>query len=137
MTLYLVTGPPAAGKSTWVREHAKPGDITIDFDALANVLTPAESNEHVHPPHVREVTWAARKAAVDRALAYTKSCDVYIIHTMLSDKQRAWYDRLGAQVVTVDPGIDVVLQRCANERQESAAAIAREWYAERDYIPLA
>lgn len=40
MTLYLVTGPPAAGKSTWVRKHATHGDITIDYDALATVLTP-------------------------------------------------------------------------------------------------
>ncbi|WP_165683056.1 AAA family ATPase, partial [Mycobacteroides abscessus] len=46
MTLYLVTGPPAAGKSTWVRQHAKHGDITIDYDAIASVLTPAGGDPH-------------------------------------------------------------------------------------------
>jgi len=31
----LVCGPPAVGKSTFVKQHAKPGDIVIDLDAIA------------------------------------------------------------------------------------------------------
>ena len=31
----MVCGPPCAGKSTYVREHAMPGDIVIDFDLIA------------------------------------------------------------------------------------------------------
>lgn len=31
----LVCGPPAAGKSTLVRDRAKPGDIVIDLDTIA------------------------------------------------------------------------------------------------------
>jgi predicted kinase len=30
--LTVVTGPPCAGKTTYVRNNAKPGDIIIDFD---------------------------------------------------------------------------------------------------------
>jgi predicted kinase len=33
--LTVVIGPPAGGKSTWVLERAKPGDIVVDFDRLA------------------------------------------------------------------------------------------------------
>lgn len=33
-TVILVTGPPAAGKSTFVRQHAKPGDLILDADEL-------------------------------------------------------------------------------------------------------
>ena len=40
MTVYVITGPPAGGKTTWVRERAKPGDITIDYDTLAQALSP-------------------------------------------------------------------------------------------------
>jgi 5-methylcytosine-specific restriction protein A len=34
----LVCGPPAAGKSTYVRDHAVPGDIVIDLDTIARQL---------------------------------------------------------------------------------------------------
>lgn len=34
----LVCGPPAAGKSTYVREHASPEDIVIDYDLTAREL---------------------------------------------------------------------------------------------------
>lgn len=30
----LVTGPPCAGKSTYAREHAAPGDLILDQDEL-------------------------------------------------------------------------------------------------------
>ena len=33
--VWLICGPPASGKSTWVRVHAKPDDIIIDVDAIA------------------------------------------------------------------------------------------------------
>ena len=42
MTLYVVTGPPCGGKSTYVREHAKPGDFVIDLDRLALAITSAD-----------------------------------------------------------------------------------------------
>ena len=31
----MVCGPPAAGKTTYVRKHAAPGDIVIDLDLIA------------------------------------------------------------------------------------------------------
>jgi len=30
----LVTGPPCAGKTTYARDHAKPGDLILDQDQL-------------------------------------------------------------------------------------------------------
>lgn len=32
---WLVVGPPAAGKSTWVRQHASEGDVVWDYDVWA------------------------------------------------------------------------------------------------------
>lgn len=79
--LYLIIGPPAAGKSTWVREHAKHGDITIDYDALAGALTPPGDKPHHWPAQVKAVTKAARRAAIDTAIQHAATTDVYVIHS--------------------------------------------------------
>lgn len=128
MTLYLVLGPPASGKSTWVRERAQPGDITIDYDALANVLTPSNGKPHKHEPHIKAVTKAARQAAIDAALKQT-GCDVYVIHSMPAPSTIDRYVQLGAQVITIDPGIDVVMARCKAERPWQMQQAVKQWYA--------
>ena len=132
MTLYLITGPPAAGKSTYVREHAKHGDITIDYDHIASALTPPGADTHEQPQHIKAVTKAARQAAIDTALNHTNTCDVYIIHSMPSPRLLTEYQRRGAQVVTIDPGPDVVLTRCKAERPWRMTQAAKEWYAHRN-----
>nr|WP_232491111.1 AAA family ATPase [Mycobacterium dioxanotrophicus] len=126
--IYLVTGPPASGKSTWVREHARPGDITIDFDAIANVLTPPDGKPHKHTPAVQAITKAARQAAIDTALQTAGDHDVYIIHSMPSAATVQRYRDAGAQIVTIDPGQDVVMARCRAERPWQIQQAAKLWY---------
>src|SRR5262245_57412117 len=36
---FVVTGPPGCGKTTWVKDRAKPGDIVFDLDAVAVPVT--------------------------------------------------------------------------------------------------
>jgi hypothetical protein len=92
-------GPPAAGKSTWVHHHAKPGDITIDYDAIASVLTP-DGDSHDHAPHIKTVTKAARQAAIDAALTLHDNHDVYVIHSSPSAGLIEHYLAHGAQIRT-------------------------------------
>lgn len=129
--LYLVIGPPAAGKSTWVRHNAQKGDITIDYDAIAAVLTPLQPGDRELPPHIAAVTKAARRAAIDMALEYRDTADVYLIHATPSARMLAFYERMGAQVVTIDPGQRVVLQRCKDERPWHMEQAAKRWYQNR------
>ncbi len=63
--LTVVIGPPAGGKSTWVMEQAKAGDIVIDFDRLAVALSGPGADPHDHPPYLVAVTQAARTAAIE------------------------------------------------------------------------
>lgn len=129
--LYVITGPPAAGKSTWIQAHAKARDIVIDLDRITQALTgpgaPQWSQDRVH---VR-VAQRARYAAIDEALQHLDDVDVYLIHTMPSPKAKARYRRHGAEIVTVDPGEDVVRERVAAMRSPAMDAVVTRWY--RDY----
>ena len=129
--LYVITGPPASGKSTWIQAHAKAADVVIDLDRITMALTgpgaPQWSQDRVH---VR-VAQRARYAAIDEALQHIEDVDVYLIHTMPSPKARARYRRLGAEIVTVDPGEAVVRERVAAMRSPAMDGVVTRWY--RDY----
>ena len=42
----IVCGPPCAGKTTWVAEHATPGDTVLDVDVLAKLC--GSDRDHGH-----------------------------------------------------------------------------------------
>lgn len=130
MALFLIIGPPASGKSTYVRQHAKPGDITIDYDALACTLAVPGDNPHDHPDHVKKVTKAARQTAIDTALTLTSVVDVYLIHSTPAASLLAKYRAHGAQVVTIDPGYDTVMARAKAERPWRIQQAVKRWYQE-------
>lgn len=129
--LYVITGPPASGKSTWIQAHAKAQDIVIDLDRITLALTGPGAPGWNHDRLAQRVAQRARYAAIDEALKYLDEIDVYLIHTMPSPKARAKYRRLGARIVTVDPGEDVVRERVAAMRSPAMEGVVTRWY--RDY----
>lgn len=128
MTLFVVTGPPAAGKTTWVREHAKPGDITIDYDTLAAAVTPQPPGIFDAPMHVVDVAQAARNAAIHVALNKIWHCDVYIIDSRPSDAARQRYESLNAQFIDLDPGYAVCAARAQAQRPPRIQQVIEAWY---------
>lgn len=133
--LYIITGPPASGKTTYIRERAQHGDITIDYDALAGTLTPQGGKPHEWPTEVKAVTKAARQAAIDAAIKHSATVDVYVIHSSPSPTLIARYRRLGAQVITIDPGQATVMARAKRERPWQIQQAAKQWYAQRQQTP--
>lgn len=131
MTLHLVIGPPCGGKTTWVRDHAKPGDIVIDYDRLANALTAEGDPQHGLKRPVATVAYQAREAAIREALRHGRDHEVFIIHTLPKPHLMARYKAAGAEVVTCDPGRAVAEERCRRLRPESSMDGLRRWYAGR------
>jgi hypothetical protein len=129
--LFVITGPPGAGKSSWIRAHAKATDIVIDFDLMALAMAGPGADHHDHHPVLEKVVHRARFAAMHEAFRHLDQVDVYLINTMPSAKARAQYKRLGARIVTVDPGEAVVRQRVRDMRQPRMEAVVTRWY--RDY----
>lgn len=129
--LYVVTGPPAAGKSSWIRAHAKPDDIVIDLDLMALAMAGPGADHHAHGDVLMKVVHRARFAALNEAYQHLDKVDVYVIHTQPSAKAMAKYKRLEARIVVVDPGRDIVMQRIADMRQPGMQAVATRWYSQR------
>lgn len=126
--LYVVLGPPTAGKSTWVLNHATTRDIVIDYDRLAVALTGNGAHGHAHPPELTAVVKKARQAAIDTAVGYANQVDVYVIHSKPGANAMRWYQQLGAEIVVIDPGRDVVMVRCKAERPWQLQVAVKEWY---------
>lgn len=126
----VLIGPPASGKSTYVLEHAKPSDIVIDLDVIARALMPIQQERtHVYPDYVRHVAIGARKAALDRATRLAVGCTVWVIHAVPHPNTLAEYRALRYNIITVDPGREVVESRARLERPPHVWPIIGKWYA--------
>ncbi|WP_018119407.1 AAA family ATPase [Corynebacterium mastitidis] len=132
MTLYVITGPPAAGKTTYVTEHAKCGDIRIDYDAIANLLAGQAADNHSHSTVVKAITKAARQTAIDTALRYSDRKDVWIIDTTPSATALDTYRKHNAEIITIDPGRDTVMHRIKTQRPKGMLTVAARWYEQHD-----
>ncbi|WP_328860898.1 AAA family ATPase [Streptomyces sp. NBC_00306] len=128
--LYVVTGPPGAGKSSWIKAHAKASDIVIDLDLMALAMAGPGADHHDHSDVLTRVVHRARFAAMNEAFQHLDTTDVYLIHTMLTGKARAKYKRLNARIVVVDPGERAVRERVRAMRQPGMEAVVTRWYRE-------
>lgn len=133
--LFVVTGPPAAGKSSWIQAHATARDIVIDLDLIAVALTGPGAPSWNHDPIVQRVAQRARFAAIEEALEHLDKVDTYLIHTMPSSKALAKYKRHDAKIVVVDPGRDIVMARIEAMRSPEMKRVATRWYSQRKTMP--
>lgn len=126
--LYVVTGPPAAGKSSWIEARARPTDVVIDLDRITAALSGPGAPSWTQDGIALKVAHRARYAAIDEALKHVDDTDIYLIHTMPSPKWIARYRRHGAEIIAVDPGRDIVMQRIQDMRAPGLQAVATKWY---------
>lgn len=129
-TVKVVIGPPASGKTTHILEQAAGHDIVIDLDAIARALMPLPLEQsHAYPAHVRHVAIGARKAAIDRATRLRERVTVWLIHAVPTPDDLASYRSLHWEIVTIDPGRDVVVARCQRMRPDYMMPAVDRWYA--------
>ncbi|MFF9324032.1 hypothetical protein ACF1AY_04865 [Streptomyces sp. NPDC014776] len=129
--LYIVTGPPAGGKTSWVESRAKPTDIVIDLDRITRALAGPGAPNWNQDPTLLRVAHKARYAAMYEAFEHRNERDVYLIHTMPTAKWLARYRRMDAQIVAVDPGRSIVMARIEAMRDPEMKRVATRWYRSR------
>lgn len=115
--LTVVTGPPCAGKSTYIADNASAGDVVVDMDVIARALVFGPVVSHDYSERVRVVARAARNAAVKKVLMLAQSdrrSSFWVIHTDPDADLRRFYRLHGARFVEVNPGRDVCLARLAS-----------------------
>ena len=61
--VYLVYGPPCAGKSTWVRETAGPEDIVLDMDNIWQMIS--INDRYVKPGRLKSNVFSIRDCILD------------------------------------------------------------------------
>jgi hypothetical protein len=132
----IVTGPPCGGKSTFIKENAKDGDIVIDMDEIAKSLVKGHVSNHDYSEEVRSIARAARKGAVKQAVIVGQGnrLGVWIIHTDPPVADRHMYKVIGARIVECSPGLKVCLERLKNrpiQNQLKVETYIRDYYAVR------
>ena len=115
--LTVVTGAPCSGKTTYVQQHAGPGDIVIDFDLIAQALGSPVTHGHSHP--ITRTAQAARRAAINAAISHhRRGARVWIVECDPTMEMQAHYHRSGARFVSLRVSKDE-LHRRADDRPDA------------------
>jgi hypothetical protein len=107
--LFVVCGPPGAGKTTYVEEHKSDDDLVLDMDVLA----------HEFGKPLYDMSKGERRAVVQarnqRLWAFcadeTEYARCWLIATAGTKPQRRFWAGRGARLVIVNPGREVCKQR--------------------------
>lgn len=124
--IHVITGPPCAGKSTYVCENAKSGDLRVDYDLIAQAL--GAENSHAAEGLVKQAAFDAREGAIQTALK-NADAESWIIHTSPSEEHMKMYTEVGAEIIPLDPGYDICMERAKqDERPQQTIDGIEKWY---------
>ncbi len=131
--IHVVTGHVCSGKSTFVRERSKPGDVIIDLDRIALALTTEDTPHHDYPQHIAGVAIAARYAAMDEAIRRSRAeggFDVWLIQAYPDSRDWAIYRRIGAVTYHMEADARTLRERAAAGRPERVRRLLEQRLAE-------
>ena len=117
----IVCGPSGAGKTTYVREHMKPGDLVIDLDYLYYALSLQPQHEHLETvtPYVRLV-YDALVVRLETEQRKGNDPAAWIIAGLPdAQRRRELADDLSATVVMLDIPYDECMRRIAQDAERS------------------
>jgi predicted kinase len=121
--MILVAGPPCAGKTTYARQYAKPGESVLDYGDIIEEMTGDRYSENRR----------ARDAALDEWRRRLPISD-WVIWTAPKREQRgAIRERYNARVLVMLTPMEECLSRARLQRPAQWSTWIREWF--RDYEP--
>lgn len=128
--IFIVYGPPLAGKTTWVQENKGPNDLVLDIDSLWQAIT---GKRYYKPAKLRAVVFRLRDSILDMIkFRYGKWSNAYIIGGYAAEGERERLAKeLGARLVFIEATQDECLNRLANDLERDAEEWCKyifEWF---------
>lgn len=134
MSRWIVAGAPCSGKSSYVREHARAGDVIYDYDALHQALSGQASHHHLDA--IRPYVLAARAEIFAQLEAHKQQSAWLITSTSSADELRRMQDRFGAETVLLYVERDEAHRRCELDgRPAEWHGYIDRWFEESDIDP--
>ena len=130
MTVTVLWGPPLSGKSSYIRERAKTGDVVIDMDRIVNAMTVDAPSHFEMPQPMREPVFNARRAAIDAVFKEAASPDLtaWVIDSGADDARLSEWEAAGADVVRLVMSREDALAEAQRVRPQSVPQVIA-WYA--------
>ena len=132
ISVTLVCGPPASGKSTYVETHKRPNDLVIDLDVIASGM----ARTTLHGWGVKWLGPAVRKrndliASLSKPGALGHGKAWIVAAEPEAEKRQWWVDRLGcSKVVVIESPASQCEARIASDQERSMqAGRASQWWA--------
>lgn len=126
----LITGPPCSGKTTYAEQHAQPGDIILDFDAIAHELGSPVNWQHPQP--YRDQAEAQMRARMAH-LPGTGSGTAWVIRAVPTPRARAFNARIirATTTLVLNPGRNTCIDRANTDgRPPTTIDHIHQWYAQ-------
>ena len=109
--VFLVYGPPLAGKSSWVKENQSAGDLVIDIDSIWQCVS--NLSRYEKPARLKSVVFKVRDSLLD-SVKYRlgKWNNAYVIggYPLESERERL-IKELGAREVFIEASKDECMRR--------------------------
>jgi len=128
MHVVLVTGPPCSGKTTYVAEHKQPGDVVVDYDALAVAL--GSDVTHGHHDSLRPFVMAARTAVL-KLITNSHTGKAWVIST----DPHPYLRKVATERVDMDTPLDECRRRAIEAgRPEVSVSLIDQWSGARGWV---
>lgn len=132
--VYLICGSPCSGKTTYIKNHAKDGDLVCDVDLIYQSISNRDSHDADVEIHeiALQLHYALCEIIKNRSMNFNNAYVVSIANT--NKKLKHDIEKVKAdKVVFIDTPYDVCIER-AKERNNLFKLFVDDWFCNKEFI---